>query len=78
MSKGDDLKKIISNWERQGTLKQKEPALNRIPNECVKCNNNGFNFWGETDEELVFRCKKCGRYYSIPFKQDTIRFYFSY
>jgi len=31
MSKGYDLKKIISNWEREGTLEQKIEALEKIP-----------------------------------------------
>ncbi len=78
MSKGYDLKKLISNWKREGTLEEKSQVLSKIPKECIDCKNEKFEFWGETEEEIVFRCIKCRRYYSIPFKSEDLRFYFTY
>lgn len=78
MSKGFDLKKLISDWEKEGTLKQKKRALDKVPNICVDCRSEKIEYWGETEEEIVFLCKECKRYYSFPFNQEDIRFYFSY
>ena len=73
-----DLKKIKSKWAREGTLEQKEKVLEKIPKVCIDCRCQEFNYWGETSEEIVFICRKCQRYYSIPFNRDGTHFYFSY
>lgn len=78
MSKGFDLKRIISSWEKDGTLEKKRQALDKIPMACDKCKCEIIEYWSETEEEIVFRCNYCRRYYSIPFDQDHIRFYFTY
>lgn len=76
MSKGHDLKKIISNWEKEGTLEQKIEALEKIPEKCLYCNNGTIGYWDETDEEIIFQCKVCKAFITIPFRKDKLRFYF--
>ncbi len=76
MSKGFDLKKLISDWEKEGTLEQKKQVLDKIPKVCVECKCEIIEYWSETEEEIVFQCINCRRYYSIPFNQDDMRFYF--
>ncbi len=77
MSKGFDLKKIISNWEKEGTLEQKRQALEKIPKKCIKCRSENIEYWDETDEEIIFQCKNCSQYITIPYKKDKLRFYFT-
>ncbi|MHA1988185.1 MAG: hypothetical protein ACW98D_16240 [Promethearchaeota archaeon] len=77
-SRGFDLKSIISSWEKNGTLEEKKQVLDKVPKVCVDCKCQNIEYWGETEEEIVFRCRNCKKYYSIPFNQDPIRFYFSY
>jgi len=78
VSEGFDLKNIISSWEKEGALELKRQALDKLPKVCVECKCENIEYWSETEEEIVFQCRNCRRYYSIPFVQDDLRFYFTY
>ena len=77
MSKGSDLKKLISGWEKDGTLEEKREVLDKIPKQCVDCNSKNIKYWDETDEEIILQCRICKRFITIPFRNDKLRFYFS-
>ncbi len=77
MSKGSDLKSIISSWEKDGTLERKKQALDKIPKFCTTCESENIEYWDETDEEIIFQCKKCKSFITIPFRNDKMGFYFT-
>lgn len=55
----------------------REVVFKEKPEICSECNSNHIEFWGETDEEIVFECQQCGKHYPIPFDQSRPHFYFS-
>lgn len=71
-----DLNKILSNWEKEGTLDIKKKILERIPKNCIRCNSENIDYWGETDEEIVFQCVDCKAFNPIPFDPSKLHFYF--
>lgn len=77
-AKGYNLNKILSNWEKEGTLEHKKAILDKIPKSCIGCNSEDIYYWDETDEEIIFQCKNCKRYYSFPFDEDKLHFYFAF
>ena len=70
--------KILANWKKEGTLENEKVILNKVPKKCINCNSENISYWDETDEEIIFQCIKCKRYYPIPFNQDNTRFYFTF
>jgi hypothetical protein len=77
-SKSRDLNKIISNWERDGTLELKKDILNKLPDNCINCGSRNIYYWDETDEEIIFQCENCKRFYPFPFNKDKLNFYFAF
>jgi len=77
VSKGFDLKQLKSIWEKEGTLEQKKQALDKIPKLCIECNSENIEYWDETEEEIIFRCKMCKIFITTPYKKDKLRFYFT-
>ena len=54
----------------------REDVLKERPEIC-ECNSNNIEFWDETDEEILFKCQQCGKYYPIPFDRSHPHFYLS-
>lgn len=52
--------------------------LNKILKKCLKCNQYELEYWDKTDEELIYKCKQCQSYKSIPFNTDELSIYFSF
>ncbi len=77
MSKGIDLKKVLSDLENKGVLKQIKRILDEISGSCIRCNSDEIVYWDETDEEIIFRCKICKSFLTIPYRKDKLRFYFT-
>ena len=61
----------------------KKPVLTKAevlecgPEFCVDCDGK-VEYWGETEEEVIFECVKCKRKYTIPLDPNKLAFYFSY
>ncbi len=55
----------------------REDVLKEKPQICSECNSNTIKFLDETDEEIVFECQQCGKYYPIPFDRSHPHFYLS-
>ncbi|MHA1272860.1 MAG: hypothetical protein ACTSVV_00970 [Promethearchaeota archaeon] len=68
----DDL--IIKN--RDAILNDKQ-VIKKIKS-CFFCNSSSLEYWDETDEEIIYKCEVCKRYITVPFKNDKLRFYFSF
>lgn len=77
-SKKSNLNKLLSHWEKEGTLEKKKAILQKAPKKCIECDFEGIHYWGETEEEIIFRCRNCKRYYAFPFDQNELRFYFAF
>lgn len=45
---------------------------------CMNCNHEGMEFWDETNQEIIYRCKYCKLYHSIPFDKEELKFYFAF
>ena len=56
----------------------REDALKKRPKACENCNGKHVKYWDETDEEVVFQCADCGRYYPVPFDTSKLHFYFAF
>ncbi|MFX1476843.1 MAG: hypothetical protein ACFFCI_01810 [Promethearchaeota archaeon] len=76
MSKGDDFNMIISNWERKGTLEHKKQVLERFPQICIYCNNEKINYQNETNEEIIFQCDRCKKFFPMPFNPKELKLYY--
>lgn len=50
----------------------------RVSMKCLRCNLYGLEYWDKTDEELIYKCKHCQSYKSIPFRKDELNIFFSY
>lgn len=74
-AKGYSLDKILSNWKKEGTIDQKKVILDRIPNICIDCNSESIEYWDETDEEIIFQCQSCKKFYPILFDPDKLKIY---
>ncbi|KKM97993.1 hypothetical protein LCGC14_1162410 [marine sediment metagenome] len=59
------------------STRTKEEASELAPKECEDCNGE-VKYWDETEEEIVFQCTGCKRYYSIPLDPNKLTIYFSY
>ena len=44
---------------------------------CYFCNHEGLEYWDKSDQELIYKCKFCKSYFSIPFNTNDVKFYFS-
>ena len=55
-------------------LSRKE-ALERKPKTCYNCNSEKLMYWDETDEEIIFQCANCKKYYPIAFDPDKLKLY---
>ena len=76
VSKGFDLKKLLSSWEKEGCLEQKKQVLDKIPRTCIRCSSSSIEYWDETDEEIIFQCKDCKRFIAIPYKSDKQKLFY--
>ena len=56
----------------------REEAFKRHPKTCESCNGENIQYWDETDEEVVFHCLDCGRYYPIHYDTIKLHFYFAF
>ena len=77
-SKSRHFNEILANWEREGTLEFKRGIIEKIPEHCINCNSGNIEYWDETDEEIIFQCKGCKRFYPFPFHKDKLNFYFAF
>ena len=76
MSKGYDLKNSASDLEKKEVNKQDTRNLNEFPESCINCHSQDIEYWDETDEEIIFQCKVCKKFITIPFRRNKLRFYF--
>ena len=58
-------------------LRTRDEISELAPELCVDCKGS-VKQWDETDDEIVFQCVDCKRFYSIPFDPMKLNFYFSY
>lgn len=71
MTKGtqDNLKKQITKLSRQEALQKK-------PKKCGNCTSENIEYWGETDEVIIFQCQHCKGFHPIQFDTSKLKFYF--
>ena len=66
------------NHKEMMMIKNLTPKFKKISEYCDGCKSQNVKYWDETDEEIIFKCLDCNRFITIPFKNDKLRFYFSF
>ncbi len=58
-------------------LSSEKERLKDKPEDCWYCKSSQVKYWDETDEEIVFKCHKCGKFMAIPFDKSVLHWYFA-
>ncbi len=61
----------------KNVILSREEVLKEKPQQCWHCEDLQVKYWDETDEEIVFKCHKCGKFMAIPFDRSTQHWYFA-
>ena len=56
----------------------REEIFKEKPERCDKCGGQCVEYWGETEQEIVFQCQECKKFFSLPFDSSRLHFYFTF
>lgn len=45
--------------------------LNKLPDNCKRCGNEGYEFFEANEDEIIMQCTKCQTYFFIPYEVEV-------
>ena len=58
-------------------IRTRQEVYNLVSDSCSDCNGE-VKYWDETDEEIIYQCTRCNKFYTIPYDPQSKTIYFSH